>query len=66
MGLGERIKAVAERPMTVSGLHVVALRDNPQAEALIRRINEGLSKMRSDGTFGRVVSAHLRAIWDRI
>ena len=66
MGLGERIKAVAERPMTVSGLHAVALRDNPQAAELIRRINEGLSKMRSDGTFGRVVSGHLRAIWDRI
>lgn len=66
MGLDERIEAVAEQPIAISGLHAVVRKDNPQAEALLRQVNDGLAALRADGQFGEIVARHLQNIWDRL
>lgn len=66
MGLAKRVTAIAEHPISISGLHAVVRKDNPQAEALMDVVNNGLSQIRADGRFGEIVSRHLQDIWDRI
>lgn len=66
MGLDKRVTAIAEHPISISGLHAVVRKDNPKAEALMDVVNRGLAQIREDGRFGEIVSRHLQDIWDRI
>ena len=45
---------------TVHSLRVVAMKDDPNARVNLLRVNQGLRKLRSDGTFRQVARVHLR------
>lgn len=63
MGLGDAVELQLSRPLAIEGLHVVAHRSNPRAEALIAAFNDGLDKMRDSGEYLKVIDKHMSSIW---
>ncbi len=63
MGLGDAIELQLSRPLAIEGLHVVAHRSNPRAEALIAAFNDGLTTMRDSGEYLAVIDKHMSSIW---
>lgn len=47
--------AVAERNITTSGQYMIARQNDPQARLLLDKLEEGLLRIRGDGTYDRLV-----------
>ena len=63
-GLSGRIKALADRPLSIETLHVVVPRAHPRAAELIGRINAGLREIRENGRFQSILDTHLTRYWE--
>lgn len=63
MGLSDRVDLLLSRPLAIDGLHVVAHRSNPRAEALISAFDAGLEEMRESGEYLKVIDKHMSSIW---
>ena len=63
MGLSDRVELMLRRPLAIEGLHVVAHKSNPRAEALIAAFNAGLAEMRESGEYLKVIDTHMSSIW---
>ncbi|WP_425098814.1 LysM peptidoglycan-binding domain-containing protein [Tropicibacter sp. S64] len=63
MGLSDQVELQLRRPLAIEGLHVVAHKSNPRAEALIAAFNNGLETMRDSGEYLKVIDTHMSSIW---
>ena len=63
LGLGDRVEVIGARPLSIETLHVVILKDHPEAAGLMATINNGLAEIRATGEFQRVIDRHLPAFW---
>lgn len=63
MGLHDRVVVAGDRPMSIETLHVVVDANHPRAAELLNTINEGLRRIRADGTYQAVLERQLDRIW---
>ncbi|WP_136439242.1 transporter substrate-binding domain-containing protein [Pacificoceanicola onchidii] len=63
MGLTSDVELMLRRPLAIEGLHVVAHKNNPRADALIGAFNAGLDEMRESGEYLNVIDTHMSSIW---
>lgn len=63
MGISDAVELQLSRPLAIEGLHAVAHRSNPRAEALIEAFDTGLGKMRDSGEYLQVIDKHMSSIW---
>ncbi|WGW05758.1 LysM peptidoglycan-binding domain-containing protein [Tropicibacter oceani] len=63
MGLSAQVELMLRRPLAIEGLHVVAHKSNPRAEALIGAFDAGLAEMRESGEYLSVIDTHMSSIW---
>ena len=63
LGLTQHFK-MAERPLGTRGIHAIALKENPQALALIQSVNLGLKQLKQTDAYGAIVRKHLMRLWD--
>ncbi len=63
LGLQNQVEAVASRPVSIAGLHVLIHKSNPNAELLRATINEGLSAIQQDGRYQEIVARHMSTLW---
>lgn len=64
MGLKDKVEAVATRPLSITGHHVVIHKDHPQAKELIALVNAGLAAAKKSGAYQKVLDSHMTRIWE--
>lgn len=64
MGLKDQVEAVATRPLSITGHHVVVYKDHPQAQELIALVNAGLAASKASGEYQKVLDRHMTRIWE--
>lgn len=65
MGLDGQVKVV-DRPLSIEGLHVVVAKSHPQAEELLKLVNEGLHGIKDNGAYQQVIDTHMSRIWEEL
>lgn len=63
LGLEGQVQIVQSRPLSIEGLHVVVHKSHPQADAMLKTINAGLSDIKDNGTYQQVIDTHMTQIW---
>jgi hypothetical protein len=63
LGLGPQFR-MAERPLGTRGIHVIGLKENPQAMELIQAVNRGLKQLKQTDAYGAIVRKHLMRLWE--
>ena len=63
MGLKDQIIAVQARPISITGLHVLIHKSNPNADALLATVNSGLQQIKDTGQYQQIVDTHMSTIW---
>ncbi|MGR3492631.1 MAG: peptidoglycan-binding protein LysM [Shimia sp.] len=63
MGLSGAISPALGKPVAIDGLHVVAHKSHPDAEALMGLINDGIAGIRASGEYQRIIDTHMARIW---
>ncbi len=58
-----RVDVLQGRPLSIEGLHVLVHKDHPDAETLLDMVNTGLSSIKANGSYQRVVDQHMTRIW---
>lgn len=61
LGLSDSFK-MAERPLATHGIHIVIPKERPGAQALLERINQGITELRKSGGYSAIVTKHLPAL----
>lgn len=64
LGLKDKVDAVATRPLSITGHHVVVHKSHPQAQELIALVNAGLDAAKASGSYQRVLDTHMTRIWE--
>ena len=63
MGLADQIVPIDSNPVSVTALHVLVSKSNPNAVALLDTINRGLDAIKESGQYRKIVSRHMTSIW---
>ncbi|MEO1795680.1 MAG: transporter substrate-binding domain-containing protein [Pseudomonadota bacterium] len=63
LGLEGQVDVAAGQPIAIDGLHVIAHKSHPDAEALMALVNGGLADIKENGTYQQVIDAHMTRIW---
>jgi len=63
LGLQDQIEPVLERPVSITGLHVLIHKTHPEAEAMLNTVDRGLDAIKADGQYQEIVNRHMAAIW---
>jgi polar amino acid transport system substrate-binding protein len=63
LALGSKIRTL-DRPMHVSGLHVVVAKTHPNGRSLIYYVNTALKKLRESGEYDRISERQMQAYFD--
>jgi polar amino acid transport system substrate-binding protein len=58
LGLSEGFK-MAERPLATRGVHIVIGKGQPDADALLTKINAGIGALKQSGDYAAIVAKHL-------
>ncbi len=59
----DKIEVIATRPLSIEGLHVIAYKENPEADELISIVNASLEKIKKSGAYQKVIDAQMTEIW---
>jgi len=62
LGLNDSVRTI-ERPVSVLNLHVIVAKTHPNALAYLENVNQALKRIKSDGTYGKIVDKHLAVFW---
>ena len=62
LGIQQQFR-IAERPLAVRTLHAIAAKNNPRALELITALNEGLTRLKQNGTYAEIVQKQLSPFW---
>lgn len=63
-GAEGKIVALSDMPVAIETLHVVVPKEHPQAGQILETFNNGLLKLRENGTFHDILATHLTAFWE--
>lgn len=63
LGMQDRVDVVQGRPVSITGLHVLISKDNPNADALLETVNSGLQRIQGSGQYQAIVNTHMSRIW---
>ena len=63
MGLEGQVDVALGLPIAIEGLHIIAHKSHPEAEALMALVNAGLADIKASGTYQAVIDAHMTRIW---
>lgn len=63
MNLSDRVSVAQGQPISIDGNHMVVHKSHPDGDALLAVFEDGLSKIREDGTYQRIVDEHMTRIW---
>ena len=63
LGLQGQVDVAAGVPIAIDGLHIVAHRSHPQAVELMSLVNDGLSEIKANGQYQRIIDEHMTRIW---
>lgn len=53
------------RPISVESLHVVIAKSHPKARIFMYYFNNGLARIRANGTYDKIVEGHLTRFWSK-
>ena len=65
LGIGQTFR-IATRPVAVRGIHAIAAKNDPRGAELIRRLNEGLAKLKQSGAYAAIIQKQLAPLWRAI
>jgi len=63
LGLQDRVQVAAGQPISVDGNHMVVHKSHPQGNELLAVFEEGLAKIKENGTYQRIIDEHMTRIW---
>jgi polar amino acid transport system substrate-binding protein len=63
MGLQDQVKVASGRPISIDGNHMVVHKSHPRGPELLAVFEDGLKKIKADGTYQRIVDEHMTRIW---
>ena len=63
MGLKDRIVVARGRPISIDGNHMIVHKSHPRGAELLAVFEEGLAKIKEDGTYQRIIDEHMTRIW---
>lgn len=63
LGLSGRVRVADGQPISVDGNHMVAHKSHPDGRAFLAVFEEGLARIKADGTYRRIVDAHMTRVW---
>jgi polar amino acid transport system substrate-binding protein len=61
--LGGTVRVAEGQPISVDGNHMVAHKSHPDGRAFLQVFEEGLAKIKANGTYQRIVDAHMTRVW---
>lgn len=65
LGIEDQVEVLEENPLSIEGLHVLVHKSHPEADNLIKVVNEGLVAIRENGRYQEIVDAHLDEFWQQ-
>ena len=60
--MASQVEAI-ERPVSILTLHVIIAKTHERAQRLLKYVNDGLERIRSNGIYGEIVDRHLTRFW---
>ena len=63
LGLGDRVIVAQGQPISVDGNHMVAHKSHPNGEAFLSVFEDGLAKIKENGTYQRIIDDHMTRVW---
>ncbi len=63
LNLQDRVSVAQGQPISIDGNHMVVHKSHPDGDALLAVFEEGLRRIRADGTYQRIVEEHMTRIW---
>lgn len=63
LGLQDRVSVAQGQPISIDGNHMVVHKSHPQGAELLAVFEEGLRRIKADGTYQRIVDEHMTRIW---
>jgi polar amino acid transport system substrate-binding protein len=63
MGLQDRVVVAQGQPISIDGNHMVVHKSHPDGPALLAVFEEGLAKIKTDGTYRQIIDAHMSRVW---
>ena len=61
--LQDRVSVAQGQPISIDGNHMVVHKSHPEGDALLAVFEEGLRRIKADGTYQRIVDEHMTRIW---
>lgn len=63
LGLSDRVVVAQGQPISIDGNHMVAHKSHPEGPALLAVFEEGLARIKEDGTYREIIDAHMNRVW---
>jgi polar amino acid transport system substrate-binding protein len=63
LGLEERVVVAQGQPISVDGNHMVVHKSHPDGPALLAVFEKGLVQIRANGTYQKIIDAHMSRVW---
>lgn len=63
LGLEDRVIVAQGQPISVDGNHMVVHKSHPDGPALLAVFEDGLAKIRANGTYQRIIDDHMTRVW---
>jgi len=63
MGLRDRVVVAQGQPISIDGNHMVVHKSHPQGPELLAVFEEGLERIKADGSYREIIDAHMTRVW---
>ena len=63
LGLSDRVVVAQGQPISIDGNHMVAHKSHPQGREFLEVFEKGLAKIKEDGTYRKIIDAHMSRVW---
>jgi len=63
MGLQDRVVVAQGQPISIDGNHMVVHKSHPQGPELLAVFEEGLERIKADGSYREIIDAHMTRVW---
>lgn len=63
LGLEDRIVVAGGRPISIDGNHMIVHKSHPRGPELLAVFEEGLERIKADGTYQGIIDAHMTRLW---
>jgi polar amino acid transport system substrate-binding protein len=63
LGLKDKVRVALGQPISIDGNHMVVHKSHPRGPELLAVFEEGLKKIKDDGTYQQIIDEHMTRIW---